>query len=126
MSRLAIALHGEHFGHAVGNRRAGGKHDSAAVVHGLNMSELSKHIEGAFGWRLRQTGDARHLGNIKQVFEIMRLVHEKSVNAEFLKGQRVVFFVGGGKQIRVWPPDVFWLFPVPSPSAGCPGWRAPV
>ena len=62
----------------------------------LDVSNFQIHIEGAFAGRLRQPGDARHLGDVKKIFEIVRLVHEEPVNAKFLKGQRVVFlFVGG-------------------------------
>ena len=43
---------------------------------GLDMPHFQKHIEGAFAGRLRQSGDARHLGNVEKIFEIMRLVHE--------------------------------------------------
>ena len=63
--RLQIPLHGEHLGHAVGDGRAGGKHHAAAVVHGLNMTNFQKHIEGAFAGGLRQAGNARHLGDVK-------------------------------------------------------------
>ena len=61
------------------------------------MTNFQIHVEGALTGRLRQTGDARHLGNVKKIFEVVRLVHEDPVNAEFLEGQRVVFFMSGGK-----------------------------
>ena len=108
--RLQIALHGEHLGHAVGDGRAGGKDHTAAAVHGLNMTHFQIHIEGAFAGRLRQTGDARHLGDVKKIFEIVRLVHKEPVNAEFLKGQRVVFLVAGGKGFEFGFQTFFGLF----------------
>jgi hypothetical protein len=59
--RLQIPLHGEHFGHAVGDGRAGGEDTPPPLFTGLDMTHFQIHIEGAFAGRLRQTGDARHL-----------------------------------------------------------------
>ena len=47
--RLQVTLHREHFGDAVGNGCAGGKHYAAAAVDLLNITGLQKHIEGALG-----------------------------------------------------------------------------
>ena len=61
------------------------------------MPHFQIHIKGAFTGCLWQSGDARHLGNIEKIFEVVRLVHKEPVNAEFLKSQRVVLFMTGGK-----------------------------
>ena len=98
--RLQIPLHGEHLGHAVGDGRAGGEHHPAAAVQRLDVAHLQKHIERPFAGGLRQSGDARHLGDVKQILEIVRLVHEQPVHAEFLKGQRVVLLVLGGERLK--------------------------
>ena len=98
--RLKIPLHGEHLGHAVGDGRAGGKNNTTTAIDGLDMTHLEEHIECPFAGSLRQTGDARHFRDVEQVFEIMRLVHKKTVHTKFLKSQRVVFFVVGSQCLQ--------------------------
>ena len=90
-------MHGEHLGHAVGDGRAGGEDDSAAIIRRLDVADFQIHVEGPLAGRLRQPGDARHLGNVKKIFEVVRLVYEDPVNAKFFEGQRVVFLVRGGE-----------------------------
>ena len=97
---LQVTLHGEHLGHAVGDGRARGEDDTAAALHGLDMAHLEIHIESPFAGGLRQTGNARHLGDVKEIFEVVRLVHENAVHAEFLEGQRVILFVVGGQSLE--------------------------
>ena len=36
----------------------------------LDVLHFEEHVEGAFDGRLRQPGDARHLGDIEQVLEV--------------------------------------------------------
>jgi len=45
-------------------------------------------------------GDARHFRDVKQIFEIMCLVHKEPVNAEFFKRKCVVLFFAGRKQFQ--------------------------
>jgi len=40
------------------------------------MAHFQIHIESAFAGGLRQAGDPRHLGDVKQILEIVRLVHK--------------------------------------------------
>ncbi len=97
---LEIPLHREHFGHAVGDGRAGGEHHAAPAVQRLDMAHLQKHIERPLAGRLWQSRNPRHFGDVKQIFEIVRLVHEQPVHAKFFKGQRVVLFVFGGERLK--------------------------
>ena len=90
-------MHGEHLGHAIGNGRPGSEDHTPTSIDGLNMAHLEEHIKRPFTGGLWQTGDARHLGNVEQVFEIVRLIHKQAVNAKFFKRQCVVFLVTGGK-----------------------------
>jgi hypothetical protein len=91
---LKEPLHGEHFGHAVGDGRPRGEYDPAASVHSLQVADLQEHVKGALRCRLRQAGDASHFGHIKQILEIMGLVHEQAVHTQFFERQPVVFLVG--------------------------------
>ena len=68
----------------------GGERHTSISVDGLNMPDFQEHIKGPFTGRLWQPGDAGHFGNVEKIFEIMRFIHEEPVNAEFLKGQRIV------------------------------------
>ena len=92
---LQVALHREHFRHRVGNRRSGRENDASPFVLRLDVLNLEEHIECAFGCGLRQPGNARHLRDVEQVFELVRLVDEKAVDAKLLECQRVVLFVLG-------------------------------
>jgi len=73
---LEIPLHGEHLRHAVGDGRARGEHDPTPTIERLDMAHFQIHIESAFAGGLRQAGDPRHLGDVKQILEIVRLVHK--------------------------------------------------
>ena len=98
--RLEIPLHGEHLGHAVRDRCARGEDDASTAVHGLNVAHLEIHIESPFAGGLRQSGDARHLREIKQILEVVRLVHKNAVHTKFLESQRVVLFVLRGQSLK--------------------------
>ena len=64
-----------------------------AGVHALDMEHLEEHIERPLRGGLRQTGDAGHLGDVEQVLEIVGLVHEQPVHAQFLESQSVVLLL---------------------------------
>ena len=100
VARLEIPLHGEHFGHAVGDGRTRGEHNPSPAIEGLDMAHLQVHIEGPFAGGLRQAGNARHLGDVEQILKIVCLVHEHPIHAEFLESQRVVFFVFSGERLQ--------------------------
>lgn len=97
---LEIPLHREHLGHAVRDGRARGENDPSPAVERLDMAHLQIHIERAFAGGLWQSGDAHHLGDVKQVLEVMGLVHEQPIHAEFLESQRVVLLVLGSERLQ--------------------------
>ena len=55
-------------------------------------------------------GNARHFGDVKQILEIVRLVHKQPVHAKFLKGQRVVLFLFGSQRLKFGFQPFFRLF----------------
>ena len=66
---LEIPLHGVKLGHAVGNRRAGGKNYTAPACDFIHVPALGKHIAGFL--RVR-SGKARHIPHFcieEQVFQ---------------------------------------------------------
>ena len=87
---LQVTLHCEHFGHRVGDRRAGRKDHPAAPVLFLDVLHLEEHVEGPLRRRLRQPGHPGHLGNIKQILEGLRLIDEQPVNAKFFKREGII------------------------------------
>ncbi len=100
-AHLQVALHREHLRHRVGNRRAGREDHATAFVLRLDVLNLEEHIECALGSGLRQTGNARHLRDVEEILELVRLVDEEPVDAKFLEGQRVVLLVVGGKRFEL-------------------------
>ena len=97
---LQIALHGEHFRHRVGERCARGKHHTPALVTLLDELHLQEQVERPLAGRLRQARHAVHLGDVEEVLELVGLVHEEPVDAQFLEGQRVVLATGGGESFQ--------------------------
>ena len=89
--RGQIAQHGVHFGEGVADGRAGGKDHAAGVRALLNVADLQIHIEGAEGVGIRQAGDARHFGDVRQVLEGIGLIDHQLRNTEVLKRHCVVF-----------------------------------
>ena len=88
----------------------------AAAVRLIWMWRTFKNISKARSMAcLRQPGDARHFGDVKQILEIVRLVHKQPVNAEFLERQRVVLLVVRRRAFQAWFPVFSWRVPVPSP-----------
>ena len=98
---LQVALHGEHLRHRVGDRRARGEHHAAALVALLDKLHLQEQVERPFAGGLRQAGHAVHLGDVKEVLELVGLVHEEPVDAQLLEGQRVVLAVAGGEGFQL-------------------------
>ena len=103
------SLHRVHFDHRVGNRRAGGEGDAVAGVLLAQVAGFHVHVEGPLGAAGLDAGDALHLGRRLQVLEIMRLVDEDVIDAEFVEDQPVILLVLGEQ--------VFQAFGSARPSA---------
>ena len=103
------SLHGVHFHHRVGDRRAGGEGDAVAGVLLAQVSGFHVDVEGPLGAAGLDAGDAIHLGRRLQVLEIMRLVDEDVIDAEFIEDQPVILLVLGEQ--------VFQAFGSRGPSA---------
>ena len=100
MLHLQVTLHREHLGHRVRDWRAGREHDAAAFVLLLDVLDLQEEIERALGCSLRQSGNARHFGDVEEIFEFVRFVDEEPIDSEFFERERVVFFLLGGKRFE--------------------------
>ena len=119
---LEIPLHGVKLGHAVGNRRAGGKNYTAPACDFIHVPALGKHIAGFL--RVR-SGKARHIPHFcieEQVFIIVRLVHKEPVHAQLFKRHHIVLAVLG---LQLFQPRLQRLFRAfqlldgePFPAAG--------
>src|SRR6266480_3475946 len=94
---LKIALHREHLGHRVRNRRARSEDDTASLVAPLNVLDLEKQIECALRGGLRQTGNACHLCDVEEILEPLRLIDEKPIDSEFFECERVVLLAVRGE-----------------------------
>ena len=91
-------LHRVHLHHRVGNRRAGGERHPVAGVLLVEVTGFHVHVEGSLGAAGLDAGDAVHLGGRLQILEIMRLVDENVIDAEFVEHQPVILLVLG-KQV---------------------------
>src|ERR1700726_3444860 len=98
---LKIALHREHLGHRVRDRRARSEDDTASLVARLNVLDLEKQIECTLRGGLWQTGNARHLCYVEQILEPLRLIDEEAVDSEFFECERVVFLFFGRKRFEL-------------------------
>src|SRR5207247_8983986 len=96
---LQIPLHGVHLGHAVGDWRARREHNSASTIDSLDVANFEEHIEGSLGRGLRQAGDASHFSDVEEVLEVLRLIDDHEINAEFLKRERVVLLLVSYSQL---------------------------
>ena len=89
------ALHRVHLDHRVADRRAGGKGHAVAGVLLVQVAGLHVHVEGPLAAAGLDAGDALHLGRRLQVLEIMGLVDEDVIDAEFVEHQPVILLVLG-------------------------------
>ena len=87
---LEIPLHGVKLGHAVGNRRAGGKDHTAPACDFIHIAALGKHIAGFLCVRSGEARHIPHLGIEEQVFVVVRLVHKEPVHAELFKSYHII------------------------------------
>ena len=89
------SLHRVHFHHRVGNRRAGGERHAVAGMLLAQVTRFHVHVEGPLAAAGLDAGDAIHLGRRLQVLEIMGLVDEDVIDAEFVEHQPVILLVLG-------------------------------
>ena len=89
------SLHRVHFHHGVGDRRPGGERHAVAGMLLAEVTRLHVDVEGPLGAAGLNAGDAVHLGRRLQVLEIMRLVDEDVIDAQFVEHQAVVLLVLG-------------------------------
>ena len=61
----------------------------------VQVTRLHVHVEGPLAAAGLDAGDALHLGRRLQVLEIMRLVDEDVIDAQFVEDQAVILLVLG-------------------------------
>ena len=88
-------LHRVHLDHRVGDRRAGGERHAVAGMLLVEIAGFHVEVEGPLAAAGLDAGDALHLGRRLQVLEIMRLVDEDVIDAQFVEHQPVVLLVLG-------------------------------
>ena len=98
------SLHRVHLDHRVGDRRAGGERDAVAGVLLVQVAGLHVHVEGPFAAAGLDAGDALHLGRRLQVLEVMGLVDEDVIDAEFVEHQPVILLVLGEQVLQAFGP----------------------
>jgi hypothetical protein len=98
------SLHRVHLDHRVGNRRAGGERHAVAGMLLVEVAGFHVHVEGPLGAAGLDAGDALHLGRRLQVLEIMRLVDEDVIDAEFVEHQPVILLVLGEQVFQAFGP----------------------
>ena len=98
------SLHRVHLDHRVGNRRAGGERHAVAGVLLVEVTGFHVHVEGPLGAAGLDAGDALHLGRRLQVLEVMGLVDEDVIDAEFVEHQPVILLVLGEQVLQAFGP----------------------
>lgn len=76
--------------HAVADRCTGGEDHAPAPGDLVQIPTLHKEVGGLLRFGLGDAAYIPHFGRQKEVLKIMALVHEYSVNPQFLKGHKVV------------------------------------
>ena len=94
------SLHRVHLDHRVGNRRAGGERHAMAGMLLVEVTGFHVHVEGPLAAAGLDAGDALHLGRRLQVLEIMGLVDEDVIDAEFVEHQPVILLVLGEQVLQ--------------------------
>ena len=87
---LQIPLDRVKLHHTVADGCAGGKDDTPASGDLVQIPALHKEVGGLLRFGLGDAAHIPHFGCQKEVLEIMALIHKYPVNAQFLKGHKVV------------------------------------
>ena len=80
-----MPLHGVQLRHGVGYRRTRSENHAPASGEFVHVPALGKHIAGLLGIRSGKASHILHFRIEEQVLVGMCLIHEQSVNAQFLK-----------------------------------------
>ena len=70
----------------------------------LEVTRLHVHVESPLGTAGLDAGDAVHLGRRFQVLEVMRLVDEDMIDAEFVEHQPVILLILGKQVLQAFVP----------------------
>ena len=108
--RVEEPLHRVHLDHRVGDRRAGGEGDAVAGVLLSQVAGLHVQVKRPFATAGLDAGDAVHLGRRLQVFEVVGLVDEDVIDAQFVEDQPVVLLVLGQQVFQLLLAGGFLLF----------------
>jgi hypothetical protein len=88
---LHESLQGEHLAERVGDRRAGGEDEGAAGVFlGLDEARFDEEVPGALRSVRIDAFEARHVGGEGELSELLRLVHDDLIDADFADGEEIV------------------------------------
>ena len=87
---LQVPLCGIQLCHGVGKRCAGGMDVTHIVGNFINITALHEQIGCFLGVGLGNAGHVMHLRVEEQILELVALIHEKSINAQFLEGNDIV------------------------------------
>ena len=92
---LEVAHQGIHLGHAVADRSACRKNNTAPSGDLIEVAAFSKHIGGFLRFRCAQSGHISHFWVEEQILERMAFVHKQPVYTQLLKGNDIIFLVSG-------------------------------
>ena len=87
---LQIAHNRVQFRHRVAHRRTRGKNHPAPAGHFIQIAALAEHVRRFLCLACTQTCDIPHFCVQKEVFERVRFVHKKPVNAQLLEGDHII------------------------------------
>ena len=89
-SVLEIFLHGVHLHHAVGDGCAGSKHNASAAGQLVQIPALHIQVAGLHRLGLADAAHIPHFCKCGEVFIVMRLIDEDTVNAQLFKGHHII------------------------------------
>ena len=84
--------------------RAGGERHAVPGMLLVQVAGFHVHVEGPLGAAGLDAGDAVHLGRRLQILEIMGLVDEDVIDAEFVEDQPVILLVLGQQVLQAFGP----------------------
>ena len=92
---VEVALHREHLGHRVRDRRAGREDDVAATGGLTDDARLHVEVGGLLAsFRVAEACDVAHTGGVAEVLELVSLVQKQPVDTQIVPVEAVVLAVG--------------------------------